>query len=85
MPWIIRLTDTSNHGGAVITAATKWACMDRRIARRGDLLACPIHGVNPIVQSSPKHRCEGERIAREGDMTECDAHLIAQQNKWDMD
>lgn len=83
MPAIVRLGDTSTHGGAVITAASKWDCMGAKIARKGDSFDCPIHGVNPIVQGSGKWDCEGKPIARHGDKTQCGASLIAGQSKWD--
>lgn len=82
MPLIVRLGDTSDHGGKVITGASKWRCEGQAIARKGDILACPIHGPNPIVEGSGKWRCEGQPIARDGDTTECGARLISGANKW---
>lgn len=82
MPAIVRLGDTGTHGGAVATAAPNWHCMGPRIARIGDIYACPIHGPNPIVEGSPTTQCEGEPIARHGDKTACGASLIAGQSAW---
>lgn len=59
--------------------------MDKRVARIGDLLACPIHGINPIIEGSPKYLCEASPVAREDDHTQCLAKLISLQNTWDMD
>jgi len=80
---IVRLTDTSTHGGAVITAAAKWLCVGKPIARLTDLFSCPLHGVNPIVEGSGKYLCESLPIARHGDHTACGAALIAGQARWD--
>lgn len=81
-PPIIRLGDTSSHGGAVTSAASRWRCVGIPIARRGDAFACPIHGPQSIATGSGKHVCEGPPIAREGDTTTCGASLVASQSKW---
>lgn len=74
---IARLGDTSTHGGQIITSAAKKFCEGKKIARLGDILDCPIHGPNPIVEASAKHTAEGQRIARHGDHTACGAALIS--------
>lgn len=81
MPLIVRLGDTSTHGGHVITSASKTYCEGKLIARETDILDCPIHGPNPIVEHSSKHRAEGLRIARHGDHTACGAALISGATK----
>jgi len=82
MPLIARLTDTSTHGGEIITAAQKWRCEGLPIARKTDILNCPIHGENPIIEGSAIHSCEDRPIARHGDRTECGAQLISGAQKW---
>jgi uncharacterized Zn-binding protein involved in type VI secretion len=84
MPLIIRLGDSGSHGGAVISAASKWRCEGKLIARVGDLYDCPLpdHGVNPIVSGSSKWKCEGAAIARDGDVTACGCVLISGATKW---
>ena len=64
MPLIIRLGDTSSHGGAVVSSAAHWRCEGQLIARKGDLFACPIpgHGINPIVEGLAAHRCESSGL-----------------------
>ena len=65
MSWpVVRLGDTSNHGGAMITAGTKHVAGSIEICRVGDLLDCPIHGVNPIVTGSPKFISQGHNVCR---------------------
>lgn len=85
MPRIVRLGDTSDHGGEVITSAARWRCEGRLIARKGDTLACPIHGHQPIVEGSPDWDCEGKPIARHGDQAACGAALISGASKWECD
>jgi uncharacterized Zn-binding protein involved in type VI secretion len=77
MPLVIRLGDTSTHGGVVITACTKWQPEGKLAARKGDILACPKHGPNPIIEGSPNVFCEGKEVARHGDHTACGARLIS--------
>lgn len=85
MPKIIRLGDTSSHGGAVITAAAKSLAEGQRIARVTDILDCPIHGPNPIVEGSPTFLAEGQRVARHGDHTQCGAALVSGATITDID
>lgn len=82
MPLIVRLGDSSTHGGAVISSASKWRCEGPLIARLGDMFNCPLHGINPIASGSGKHICEGAPIARQGDVTACGASLISGASKW---
>ena len=82
MPLIIRLGDGSSHGGTVVTSAARWRCEGTLIARKGDLLDCPIHGLQPIVEGSSKWFCEGLPIARDGDAAACGAMLKSGAVKW---
>lgn len=81
MPLIARLGDTSSHGGAIITSASKTLCEGALIARESDILDCPIHGPNPIVGHSSKLLVEGKFCARHGDATACGATLISGATK----
>lgn len=82
MPLIVRLGDTSDHGGAVATSAAKWRAEGSLIARKGDIFSCPLHGRNPIEEGSAHWKCEGAEIARHGDHTACGASLISGAVKW---
>jgi len=77
MPLVIRLGDTSTHGGAVVTSAARTHYENKLAARIGDILDCPIHGPNPIVEGSAKQIVEGSPLARHGDHTACGAALIS--------
>jgi uncharacterized Zn-binding protein involved in type VI secretion len=85
MPLIVRLGDTSSHGGAVVGSASKWKCEGMLIARKTDAFACPLHGINAIAEGSGKWLCEGLPIARHGDATDCGASLISGASKWIVD
>lgn len=81
MPLIILRGDTSTHGGAVVTSASKTMAEGKLIARKTDILSCPLHGPQPIVEGSPDTLCEGHEIARHGDHAACGAALIASATK----
>ncbi len=80
MPLVIRLGDTSTHGGAMITSASKTLYNGILCCRIGDILDCPIHGPNPVVEGSAKQIVEGQPLARQGDHTACGAALISGQS-----
>ncbi len=77
MPLICRLGDTSSHGGAITTSASKTLCEGALIARETDILSCPIHGDQPIVTHSSRLKVEGKFCARQGDLAACGAALIS--------
>ncbi len=78
---LIRLGDTTSHGGVVIEASGKSFTGNVSIARMGDKVTCPIpgHGTNPIVSGDPTFIVDGQPVAREGDKTACGATLIPSQ------
>ena len=75
---LIRLGDTSSHGGSMVTAGGKATingiigCVD------GDLHSCPIkdHGVTPVVGTA-KLTSNGKRHVRVGDVAGCGAVLTS--------
>lgn len=77
MPAVARKGDPSNHGGVIITGATKTFVNGIEVARVGDLHSCPIpfHGVTPIVTGSPTVVAEGKAVARVGDVAGCGAAI----------
>lgn len=81
MPLLVRLGDTSTHGGSMITSSSKSPIEGPNVCRIGDLLACPIHGPNPVIEGSPDVLAEGSRVARQGDHTACGAALISGASK----
>lgn len=78
---VARLGDTSTHGGAIVTAASKTKCEGAFVARVTDILDCPIHGPNPIVTGSPNYLVEGQQCARTTSLTACGASIIGGATK----
>ena len=78
---LIRLGDTTSHGGVVTSASPLSDSGGIPIARVGDLVSCPMrgHGSGVIVSGDPGFIVDGQPVARHGDKTSCGATLIASQ------
>jgi uncharacterized Zn-binding protein involved in type VI secretion len=80
MPQIIRLGDSTSHGGKVVSvSATHFTVDGIAVARVGDICSCPKkgHGSCTIVEGSPHHSIDGIPVAYAGHKTSCGATLIA--------
>lgn len=80
---VARLGDSSDHGGTIITAATKTQVEGIMVARVDDLHSCPLpgHGVTPIVSGSAQFKAEGANVARTGSFAGCGAMIIGGATK----
>ena len=75
---VIRLGDSTTHGGKVISVAHTPADMGIPIACVGDMTACPkCKGTYPIIAGDPDCAIEGAPIAFDGHKTACGAALIS--------
>jgi uncharacterized Zn-binding protein involved in type VI secretion len=77
-PFVV-LGDTTDHGGAVITAAGTSDIGGQAIACVGDKVRCPRHGITTITSGDSTVVIDGRPVARHGDKTECGATLVAAQ------
>jgi uncharacterized Zn-binding protein involved in type VI secretion len=73
-----RVGDPGSHGGSIITGAPDFFDDGKAVARLNDSYACPIHGVQPIIQASPDYFCNGRGVVRHGDQAACGATMIGQ-------
>lgn len=73
---IILLGDPTNHGGMVISGSPNDTIDGKRVARFGDLVDCPMHGTNRIIEGLPSYCVDGMPVALEGHHTECGSVLI---------
>lgn len=80
---VARLGDGSDHGGVIISSASKTIVEGKLVARVTDLHSCPIpgHGVTPIVTGSPHYLVEGQLCARTTSLTGCGASIIGGATK----
>jgi len=78
---VVRLGDSSSHGGTVITASSRVRVGGVLVARVGDLHSCPVpgHGVTAITTGAARCKVEGSPVARDGDVVGCGAVLVASQ------
>jgi uncharacterized Zn-binding protein involved in type VI secretion len=74
-----RLGDRTDHGGTIISGASRTLVNGISAARKGDLHSCPLkgHGVTPITTGSSSVNIEGRPSARVGDRTGCGAVITS--------
>ncbi|MGL4667481.1 MAG: PAAR domain-containing protein [Saezia sp.] len=78
---IIRLGDTTDHGGKVLTAEDRMPVYGKPLARIGDMVWCPrCENQYPIVEGDETMKIWGRSIAFEGHRTGCGAKLISIAN-----
>lgn len=78
---LIRLGDSTDHGGVVVSASSTDLVDGKPIACVGDTVTCPIkgHGSTVITTGDPTTVINGKAAAREGDQCGCGARLLASQ------
>lgn len=80
MPLMIRLGDTTSHGGTVLEGFPVYVVEGRPVAGLGHKVACPkCKGVFPIVEGNPSHTFNQIPLAYAGMKTACGASLLPSQ------
>lgn len=76
---VIRIGDSTSHGGTVQTGRAQSIVMGRAVACVGDECTCPIsgHGRCVIVEGDDKVLIDGCAVAFGGHKTSCGAALIS--------
>lgn len=79
MKGVIRLGDSTSHGGMVIAASGTAFVHGIAVARQGDACVCPINGHSPcvIAEGDPMVLVGGVPVAFQGHKTSCGATLIS--------
>lgn len=79
MKGVIRLGDTTSHGGKVVAASGMARVDGITVARKGDACVCPIQGHIPcvIAEGDPAVLLGGIPVAFEGHRTSCGATLLS--------
>lgn len=79
MKGVIRLGDSTSHGGKVIAASGSARVHGIPVARKGDACICPIKGhVSCVIaEGDPFVLNNGVPVAFQGHKTSCGATLIA--------
>lgn len=75
---VVRLGDSSNHGGVIITASSNVITNGVNAATLGDLHSCPIqgHGITEIVTGSPDVAINSTGTSNIGVTAACGAIII---------
>ncbi|MGO4400340.1 PAAR domain-containing protein [Achromobacter sp. PAB15] len=77
---IVRMGDSTTHGGTVLQGVDQYTIDGRLAAGLGHLVSCPkCEGTFPIVQGVAAFTVDGVALAVEGMRTSCGAELIASQ------
>ncbi|WP_027803838.1 PAAR domain-containing protein [Paraburkholderia dilworthii] len=77
---LIRLGDTTDHGGEVLTASETMRYGGTRVARKGDEVSCPLHPdikPNLILEGDTGITDAGIPVARQGHHATCGCSLIS--------
>ena len=76
---LIRLGDSTDHGGKVISASSAMRFGGRFVARKGDRVSCPKHDIQPnvIIDGDESMTDDGVPVARQGYRTTCGCRLIS--------
>ncbi|RYD54689.1 MAG: PAAR domain-containing protein [Verrucomicrobiaceae bacterium] len=74
---ITRVGDNLSHGAVVITGESIRKVEGKKVARRGDLISCPLHGVQPIISTiSTPVKTTGPQTSHIASTAACGAILI---------
>jgi uncharacterized Zn-binding protein involved in type VI secretion len=77
---LIRLGDTTDHDGEVITASETMRYQGVGVARKGDEVKCPQPPQvqpNLVLEGDPKITDHGIPVARQGHQARCGCRLIS--------
>lgn len=77
MKGVVRLGDATTHGGQVIQASSGMDFMGKPAALVGDLVSCPIHNVNPIVEGNSSMSFNGKQVVVDGCLCACGCKVIS--------
>jgi uncharacterized Zn-binding protein involved in type VI secretion len=79
MKRVIRLGDSTSHGGTVVSANARVSIEGKAVALVGDHVTCPINGHGPavIVEDDQDWSIDGKAVTLVGHKTSCGATLIA--------
>lgn len=73
----VRLGDRTTHGGVVKTASSTFTLDGSKIALHHDIVSCPEHGDNRIVESGEGYNEGGRGWALDRCRTACGSEVIA--------
>ncbi|SAL60725.1 PAAR domain-containing protein [Caballeronia humi] len=72
--------DSTTHGGKVIEATSTFSLDGKKVALEGDLVSCPEHGTNPIIEGGSGYIENGRALVVHHCRTQCGSLVIARNN-----
>ena len=77
MPALVCLGDSTTHGGKVISASSTMFISGIQVALVGDLISCPEHGPNRIIEGDSTTSEEGVSVVVDNCLCECGCRVIS--------
>lgn len=74
---IVVLNDSTSHGGRVISASSTFEIEGRNAALLNDIVSCPEHGSNRIVECDMNYEENGRGIVVHGCKSACGSVVYA--------
>ena len=72
--------DATSHDGKVVIVSGSFTIDGRRVARVGDMVMCPAHGMNPILEGDSTTLDEGIPLTLHGHHSACGSAVICNVN-----
>ncbi|ROP49459.1 putative Zn-binding protein involved in type VI secretion [Enterobacter sp. BIGb0383] len=79
MPALACLGDATTHGGKIISASSSMFINGLQVALAGDIISCPIHGPNRIIEGDPRAFENGVSVVVHACLCECGCRIISSQ------
>ncbi|SAK53419.1 PAAR repeat-containing protein [Caballeronia temeraria] len=73
----VRKGDPTSHGGVVKTASSSFDIDGRNVALLHDIVTCPMHGDNPIIECGDGYEEHGRKLVANGCRTQCGSAVKA--------
>ena len=72
--------DATTHGGKVVVVSGSFTIDGRRVARVGDMVMCPVHGMNPLTEGDGQTLDEQIALTLHGHHSACGSAVICTVN-----
>lgn len=81
MKGIVCLGDKNTHGGHVVSASSTMYINGKQVALVGDIVSCPKHGNNPIIEGAASAFDNGIAIVVDQCLCACGCRVISSESK----
>ncbi|EMN4129530.1 PAAR domain-containing protein [Providencia vermicola] len=81
MKGIVCLGDKNTHGGHVVSASSTMYINGKQVALVGDIVSCPKHGNNPIIEGAASAFDNGIAIVVDQCLCACGCRVISSESE----